>query len=321
MSFIAEKVHFNRKQRLQQLAFIVLVVVVCVAISKVHTPQSTVTLQTQPVGIMGTSCTLRITLPASCLQEGKQLLENAETELRRCEALTSNWLETSEISQFQRLEAEKKLPLSPFTRDVFLRAKKAMEETDGAFDITCGRLWNLWKDAEKTGVPPSAEKLHEGRQTSCWDAIVLEENAILKKNADVEVVTGGIAKGMAIDRALQTLRGENVLSAFVEVGGDTVVWENEMPVQIAGSSETLTLRNGGVCTSGHTERFFEIGGQKYSQILHPQTGMPVPRTFSVTVTAPDAATADIWATALEVLGPEGESLFLQHCPEGKVLFH
>ena len=51
-----------------------------------------------------------------------------------------------------------------------------------------------------------------------------------------------------------------------------------------------------------------IQGKKFSQIIDPWTGQPVPRRWEITITAPDAATADFWATALEVLGKEKESV-------------
>jgi thiamine biosynthesis lipoprotein len=51
-----------------------------------------------------------------------------------------------------------------------------------------------------------------------------------------------------------------------------------------------------------------IDGRKYSHIIDPRTGAPVEKTASVTVIAPDAVTADAWATALSVLGAEGLAL-------------
>ena len=57
-----------------------------------------------------------------------------------------------------------------------------------------------------------------------------------------------------------------------------------------------------------TARYVTIGGQRYSHILNPLTGYPVTAVPSVTVIAPTAVDADVWATALSVLGPDGLSL-------------
>ena len=67
----------------------------------------------------------------------------------------------------------------------------------------------------------------------------------------------------------------------------------------------LALREGAVATSGNYRRFSVIDGKRYSHILDPRTGRPTDAAASVTVIAPDCTTADVWATALSVLGTEG----------------
>ena len=61
----------------------------------------------------------------------------------------------------------------------------------------------------------------------------------------------------------------------------------------AGSSSS---KNAAVSTSGDAERFVEIGGKRYSHIVDPRTGLGVVDRSSVTVVAPDGATADGLAT-------------------------
>ena len=67
-----------------------------------------------------------------------------------------------------------------------------------------------------------------------------------------------------------------------------------------------------VCTSGDYARGIEIEGRRMSHIIDPRTGRPAEAAASVTVLAPTAMQADIWATALSVLGPEG----LERLPTG-----
>ena len=67
-----------------------------------------------------------------------------------------------------------------------------------------------------------------------------------------------------------------------------------------------------VCTSGDYARGIQIEGRHLSHIIDPRTGRPAEAAASVTVLAPSAMEADIWATALSVLGPEG----LDRLPEG-----
>ena len=304
---------FTWNQRLLQLAFLILVVLVSISVWKVSSSTGRVTLQKTPQGVMGTSCVLRVVVKPQDLQRAEALLADAERELRQCEAQTSTWIETSEISRFNRAKAGEKIELSPFTLEFLKLAKQAWMDTDGAFDITCGKVWQIWLEGQKKNALPDMDEIQRLRAESNWENIELGENFAVKRNDHVEVVSGGLAKGMAIDRALEILKAGGVLSAFVEVGGDIAVFQNTRPIQVKASkdrtsecvSEIARFENGGICTSGHSERGFEIQGTRYSQILDPTTGRPVETPWSVTVTADCAATADLWATALEVLGEKG----------------
>ena len=63
-----------------------------------------------------------------------------------------------------------------------------------------------------------------------------------------------------------------------------------------------------VCTSGSYYRGFDIDGVHYSHIIDPRTGKPVyndTSPASVTVVAYECMTADVWATALCVMGEDG----------------
>ena len=65
------------------------------------------------------------------------------------------------------------------------------------------------------------------------------------------------------------------------------------------------VRDQAVVTSGHYARGYTVEGRRFSHIIDPRTGWPVnERLASVTVVAPDAATADGLATAIAVLGVE-----------------
>ncbi|RKY25462.1 MAG: hypothetical protein DRP79_06580, partial [Planctomycetota bacterium] len=69
-----------------------------------------------------------------------------------------------------------------------------------------------------------------------------------------------------------------------------------------GHMERLAVEDEEVATSGDYERFYEIQGERYSHIIDPRTGRPVKGAASVSVIAPDCATADALATAAAVLG-------------------
>jgi thiamine biosynthesis lipoprotein len=66
----------------------------------------------------------------------------------------------------------------------------------------------------------------------------------------------------------------------------------------------LLLHDAAVSTSGDAEQHLDIGGQRYTHIINPTTGMALTGHRSVTVVAPKGITADSYATAVCVLGPE-----------------
>jgi thiamine biosynthesis lipoprotein len=144
----------------------------------------------------------------------------------------------------------------------------------------------------------------------------------MKRASAARVDLGGIAKGYAIDRAAALLQSAGLSGGVVDVGGDMKcfgqppdgsAWEMDIKDPFEeGAMAVLQLGGGAVCTSGNYARFSVIEGKSYSHIVDPRSGRPAEAIPSVTVVAPDALTADVWATALSVLGEEGLALL----PEG-----
>jgi thiamine biosynthesis lipoprotein len=81
---------------------------------------------------------------------------------------------------------------------------------------------------------------------------------------------------------------------------------------LPGSIVRLQIVDCAVATSGDYARWTEIAGKRYSHIIDPRTGRPAEAARSATVVAPSAIVADVWATALSILGCEG----LERLPEG-----
>ena len=80
----------------------------------------------------------------------------------------------------------------------------------------------------------------------------------------------------------------------------------EKPVTEARAiQEVVSLTNQAMATSGDYRNYREVNGKRLSHTIDPRSGRPIEHTLaSVTVIAPDCTTADGWATALNVLGPE-----------------
>jgi thiamine biosynthesis lipoprotein len=247
--------------------------------------------------------------------EAVAALTEAEAVLRNLEARLSSWIDASEISQLNAAAAGQTIQLSTTTLDVLRAARRAYVETDGAFDVTCRPLIELWRKAGKLDRLPTAAEIATARSASQWEAIELTETGAVKRRGSARVDLGGIAKGYAIDAAVAALRTAGLESGLVDVGGDERLFGRGVhgeawPVAIqdpfgSGTLCKMRLDATAVCTSGNYARSIQIGQHRYGHIIDPRTGQPAETAASVTVVARSALLADIWATALSVLGPHG----------------
>jgi thiamine biosynthesis lipoprotein len=72
----------------------------------------------------------------------------------------------------------------------------------------------------------------------------------------------------------------------------------------------VSLKQGGLATSGDYERFIEVDGRRYCHILNPLTGWPVGFHQSISVLAPNATAAGA-LTTIAMLKEEGGIAWLE----------
>ena len=286
---------------------------------------SLVTATSHPPAVMGTACTLTVVVPRAKKTTAHEALAKAEAALRRIEALMSTYRDDSEVRRLKGASAMQRIGLSPETLEVLRTARHFAEVTGGAFDATAAPLFRLWKRCAELDRLPTQDELATARAASRWSAFTLFKDGAVKANSPAEVDLGGIAKGYAIDRAVETMKAAGCVGGLVDVGGDIRCFGTKpggYPWRIAVRAPSgpqyagvLELESAAVCTSGDYLRFVVIKSKRYSHIIDPRSGMPVDTTPSATVIAPDATTADALATAISVLGPK-EGLDLVNRLEG-----
>jgi FAD:protein FMN transferase len=218
-------------------------------------------------------------------------------------------------SSFHDAEVGAEVPVSAETLAVLSAARDAFECTDQTFDVTCRPQLELWRGASQRNEFPTEEQLAEVRAASNWNGIRLTSTGIIKHVPQASIDLGGIAKGYAIDRALDVLRQAGVRGGLVDVGGDLACFGLQPSGQpwlvdvkdpdLPGAFVRLQVVDRAVATSGDYARRIVIAGKRYSHIIDPRTGRPADAARSATVVAPSALVADVWATALSILGPGG----------------
>jgi thiamine biosynthesis lipoprotein len=124
---------------------------------------------------------------------------------------------------------------------------------------------------------------------------------------------GAIAKGYAVDRAIQILKDSKIHHGFINAGGDLkafgrrpdqTAWKIGLqhPRKPESILASFSLSAKAVATSGDYQKYFDQDGIRYHHILSPKTGYPVTGVMSATVVTETVMDADALSTALFVMG-------------------
>ena len=187
--------------------------------------------------------------------------------------------------------------------------------TDGCFDITIQPLLDLWAG----GLWKESEEVQQSRinQTlglTGWDKIGIEGNRIYFTVEGMKITLGGIAKGYAVDEALEVISSMGIKHALVNAGGDMGTLgskPNREPWNVAlvnpdDTSQCLaafSFSDKAVATSGNYERYFDPE-KEAGHIINPKTGYSAQECISVTIIAENCTQADALATGVFVMGPD-----------------
>ena len=176
------------------------------------------------------------------------------------------------------------------------QAQELAARSGDLFNPAIGKLVALWNfHRDKPGGP-----LPDARDIDRWvrahprmQDLSVHGDEVTSANPAVQLDFGGYAKGYALDRAAEILRGEGIRNALINVGGNAIALGRHggRPWRVAlesprgnGILATLELNDGeAIGTSGDYRRYYEIDGKRYAHIIDPRTGYPVAGVESVTV--------------------------------------
>ncbi|MEM9235950.1 MAG: FAD:protein FMN transferase [Verrucomicrobiota bacterium] len=200
----------------------------------------------------------------------REVRAEVAAEIERWEQVLSQWRADSDLSRFNRGE-----PASADLQRVLDLAGEFELKTGGAFDA------GVLAEVHRAGFGPEGEG----------------------------VDLSAIGKGFAVDRVGERLRSMGIDHFIFELGGEVLAGEGEWRCGVqspvpGGEWKKLSISNQAIATSGNYYQYRKSNDGMISHIIDPATGDPIVRPpVSVTVMAEDCATADVWATALFVLGP------------------
>ncbi len=268
---------------------------------------------------MGSTIELKLYSPSEELFH--RVVDACVERTKEIDRLFSNYRDDSVLAEVNRNAGIR--PVS--VPEEFLRLVRTSirysELTDGAFDITIGSLFKLWQAETEAGRLPSQSRIRDALGCTGFRRIKVDEakSQIFLDGDCVRLDFGAIGKGYAVDEMVKIAKENGITKGLVNFGGNIYAmgspagkkfWEVGVRRPGGGSEiiSKLNLANKGVATSGDYERYFEHAGKRYSHIIDPRTGQPAEDLTSVVAVSKTATEADVFSTAVSVLGPRGAQM-------------
>jgi len=180
--------------------------------------------------------------------------------------------------------------------DILQAAAKLAESSDNLFNPAIGRLIRLWgfQSSDIREQKPAAAEIRKWVDANPrMSDLRFEGTRISSTNKAVMLDLGGYAKGYALDRAAQILRGAGVKAALINVGGNMLAIgrPGDRPWMVGirdprgeGAMAAVELHdNEAIGTSGDYQRYYMQNGKRRSHIIDPRSGESVDVMASVTI--------------------------------------
>ncbi len=239
--------------------------------------------------------------------------------IAKCEAQFTRFQATSELSALNRA-AGAWFNASPEMFELLREAAALSQETCGLFNpAILGALENAGYDASMELVrahnaEPRAP-LTETRAENFQALAFHDATRAVWLPPQTRLDLGGIAKGWIAEHAARLLAEYTEVCA-VNAGGDlftvgtpreTGAWEIEIedPNDAARTIALLRAPQGAVATSSITKRKWKQGAREKHHLIDPRVSLPAATDWlSVTVLAPHATIAEVYAKALLIAGSD-----------------
>lgn len=238
-------------------------------------------------------------------------------EIDACDRSCSRFRDDSDLS---RLNAgERNVRVTTWLCDALLAALDSARDTGGLVDPTIGQcLVDLGYDRTFERLDPQSPLVVSATHVPAWPHVHVDRvRRRVTLPAGVRLDLGATAKALCADRAAaraSELTGGGVL---VSMGGDVAV-AGEAPVggwairvtercdtapDSAVHGQTVTIRTGGLATSGTGARRWARAGVVLHHLVDPRTGQPAEEAWrTVSVAAPTCLAANTASTAAMILG-------------------
>jgi len=261
--------------------------------------------------LLGTTVAIR--LDGLAEPDAHCVIDEAFAEIALIHRLMSFHEPWSDVSRVNREACEHAVPVHALTFEVLRRAQELSEVSDGCFDITvAGSL-------VECGLLPPPESRHVPDARADWRDIELSEDCSVHFRRSLWIDLGGIAKGYAVDRAMEILMARGARRSCVNAGGDLSVRGpgservRLQPENATGTIPVLDVEDAALASSsGHLERRIHEGEARGPHLDGRDKGFAIDTRRFVSVVARSCIIADALTKIVLAMGKESEPLLRRY---------
>lgn len=242
-------------------------------------------------------------------KKAEDAITKAFTEIKRIDDLFTTYNEASSVWKINN-SADTINNIESEIYNLIVLCDSITKLSNGSFDVSLDNLTKVWGFYTDDPRLPTKAEIDSALLNSGWQKIILlGKNKIIKKGK-VGLNFGAVAKGYAVDKAIDVLKNSGIIQALVNAGGEISVigydWVVgvQHPREINSITKKIKLNGYTVATSGDYEQYFEVDEKRFHHILDPKAGYPSKGLQSVTIIHKSNILADALATAVFVMGKE-----------------
>jgi thiamine biosynthesis lipoprotein len=219
----------------------------------------------------------------------------------------------SDVSRLNREAAQHAVAVDAWTCQVLEIAAAMHRASAGAFDIAVAPA------LQRLGLLPGGDRRASVNPAPTAAAIELLSGRRVRFHEPCVVDLGGIAKGFAVDRAVDVLRRHGMPCGLVNAGGDLAAFGPcAHPVHIRDPRRPgqpmlqVAIRDGALATSGGRLDPVLSGSPDSTAVIEPASGEPARAVLGASIRAPTCVVADALAKVVMIAG-EASIAVLETC--------
>ena len=244
------------------------------------------------------------------------ICDSAVSLLNDLEEKLSTVKEKSEVAKLNSLAATKPVKTDEQIYWLIRNCVDLSTLTNGAFDITLGKVSELWGFYSDNPKKPNLNEISALSGKDNYKAIEFDDKnfTIAFNNNTFKLDLGAVGKGYALDMLKELFKESGVTSGLVDFGGSILTIgkyeDNNWTVSISngtkdGIAGKITLPAAFYSTSNASNRFVEYDGTKYHHIIDGKTAFPSESDIvSCTVIGDNGLISDALSTAVFVMGKD-----------------